>query len=69
MKDEKIKIVIDENGEIFVETDGILGPACVEEITKIMKDAAIAIEANKTDEYHMEQKVKTTQQQKTGLKK
>lgn len=69
MKDEKIKVIIDENGEIFVETDGILGPACVDEIAKIMKDAAIAVEANKTDEYHMGQLVKPAQKQRAGSKK
>lgn len=69
MTDEKIKVIIDENGEIFVETNGILGPACVDEIAKIMKDVGIAFESNKTDEYHMEQRVSPAQRQKAGLKK
>lgn len=54
MGEEIINIDIDENGEIFIETNGIKGPACTEEVEKLLKELAIVTDTNKSDEYFME---------------
>jgi len=62
-------VKINDQGEIEVETFGIRGPLCVEEINKLIQDIALTVETNKKDEYFMEPEVKTlsTIKQKRGL--
>lgn len=53
MTEEKIVIRInEETGEVSVETKGILGPSCIDEVDKILKDNATVYESHKTDEYY-----------------
>lgn len=54
MNEEKINIEIDENGEVFVETDGIKGPACIKEVEKLLNELAFISDTNKSDEYYMD---------------
>lgn len=54
MSEEIINIDIDENGAIFIETNGIKGPACVEEVERLFKELALVTDTNKSDEYFME---------------
>jgi len=59
MTEEKIVIRInEETGEINIETHGILGPSCVDEVDKILKDNATVYESHKTDEYYRTSTVK-----------
>lgn len=51
---EEISIEIDENGEIFIETNGIRGPACIDQVEELLKDLAVVSDTNKSDEYYME---------------
>ncbi|GAB7016334.1 hypothetical protein JCM10550A_17020 [Methanogenium cariaci] len=51
---EEITIEIDENGEIFIETNGIKGPACIAQVEELLKELAIVSDTNKSDEYYME---------------
>jgi len=69
MTEGKISIKIDENGELFIETHGILGPSCIDEITKIMDEIALITEVNKTDEYHMRQSVSQSVKGKQVVKR
>lgn len=57
MTEEKITIVIDDQGEMLVKTKRILGPACVEEVEKLLEEMALITEINRTDEYHMRENV------------
>ncbi|WP_062399203.1 DUF2997 domain-containing protein [Methanogenium cariaci] len=54
MMSEEITIEIDENGEIFIETNGIKGPACIAQVEELLKELAIVSDTNKSDEYYME---------------
>ena len=49
----KITVKIDEKGDILVETRGILGPSCLEEVKKLLEEIAAITEMRKTDEYYM----------------
>lgn len=64
MSEEKIIIKINEEGDIEVETFGIMGPICDEEIEKILKNIALTYEDTKKDEYFMEPEVNLTRKQK-----
>ena len=62
MREEKIIIKVDENGNLTMETKGIEGPACIEEINKLLDDNILIIESHKTDEYYIEGHVSATTQ-------
>ena len=57
MTEEEITVTIDEKGEMSVKTRGILGPACIDEVSRLLEELAIITEVNKTDEYHMKAQV------------
>ncbi len=57
MSEGKITVKINEKGEIVAETRNILGPSCLEEITKLLEEIAAITEVRKTDEYYMKTKV------------
>ena len=54
MGEEIINIEIGENGEVFIETNGIKGPACIDEVEKLLKELVFVTDMNKSDEYFME---------------
>ncbi|MBN2693333.1 DUF2997 domain-containing protein [bacterium] len=57
MKEEKIIIVIGEDGSISLETKGITGPICEEKLEEIMSGLEQnVISKKKTDEYYQEDK-------------
>lgn len=68
MADEKITIVIDENGEISIKTRGILGPTCVDEVNRLIEDLVLATDYKKTDEFYakVQKTTKTQVQAKRG---
>lgn len=70
MSEEKIVIKIKENGELSLETKGIFGPACIEEINKLIEDLALPLEYQKTDDFYTEITTitKTDHKVKGGLK-
>ena len=53
MTEERIQIIINEKGELIVESHGIQGPKCIDEIHKLLEDIALSVELEKTDEYYM----------------
>ena len=69
MTEEKITIKIDENGEMKIKTQGILGPTCVDEVDKLLKDIALTVNYTKTDEYYMKPQRITQTQSEVSLKR
>lgn len=65
MKETKIIVTIDKNGQIKSETKGIKGPSCVDELEELFKDIAHFDKVQKTDEYYQEE-ITTT---KTNVKR
>jgi hypothetical protein len=69
MEEQKVKITIKENGELFIETKGLHGPAGIEEINKMLEGIALAVDiSKKTDHHHMKGTVNTSQNIKLGLR-
>jgi hypothetical protein len=62
MGDEKIIIKVDDKGDLTIETKGIVGPACIKEVKKLLDDSIAIVDSHKTDEYYMEAKVSATSQ-------
>lgn len=62
MGEEKIIIKVDEKGDLTIETKGIVGPVCIEEVKKLLDDSIAIVDSHKTDEYYMEGKVSATSQ-------
>jgi len=54
MKEKKIVIDISQNGEIKAEAFGMVGPSCVEEINKLLKDLALETSSYKKPEYYQQ---------------
>lgn len=65
----KIQIVIeiDEDESVTMETHGIKGPKCVEEIKRVTKNLAPIESSQKTKEYYEEDKSKLKAKKKTTL--
>lgn len=51
--EEQIVIDFDENGEIIVNTKGIKGKACIDDVKRLLEDIATITHEHKTDEYYM----------------
>ena len=56
MSEERIDIVIDENGEIEIKTSGIKGKKCIDEVKNIIGEISEA-KIIKQDEYYQEEKL------------
>ena len=69
MTEEQIKITIDENGEMKIKTQGILGPTCVDEVNKLLEDIALAVNYTKTDEYYIKPQRVTQTKSEVSLKR
>lgn len=57
MSEEKIILKIDDKGDLTIETKGIVGPACIEEVKKLLSESIAIVDSHKTDEYYMEEKI------------
>lgn len=68
MVEGKINIKINEKGELEVKTHGIYGPACIEEVNKLLEELALITSCIKTDEYHMGVHVKERSPAKQEVK-
>lgn len=68
MSEQKIIIRANEKGELSVETKGIHGPTCVDEINKLLDEIAFITDRKNTDEYYMKGTVKAQSNVKVGLK-
>jgi len=69
--DEEIIIEINsETGQLNINTEGIKGELCVDEVNKLIDGLAMATEWNLTDEYYQEAQARNTkkEQQKLGGK-
>jgi hypothetical protein len=64
MKEYKIEIEIDENGNIKAETKGMEGEVCVSELDGILEGLGEISEEKKKPEYYKKQK--TTNRVKVG---
>jgi hypothetical protein len=51
MDEQKIVVKIDENGDMNAETFGFDGQACVDELSKLMKNLAVVTAERKKSEY------------------
>lgn len=69
MTEGKIEVKINEKGEIAVETHGILGPACLDEVNKLLENIAAITSVNKTDEYYMKGNVSIQRSVKQEVKR
>ncbi len=65
----KIQIVIeiDEEDNVTMETHGIKGPKCVDEIKRVTKNLAPIESTQKTKEYYEEDKSKLKAKKKTSI--
>ena len=61
MKEYKIEVEIDENGNIKAETKGMEGKVCVDELDQILAGLGEITEDKKKPEYYKQQKVTKTQ--------
>lgn len=52
----------------MVETRGILGPSCLEEVNKLLKEIASVTEVRKTDEYYLKGKAHVQTRAKQEVK-
>lgn len=68
MAEGKITVKINEKGEIMMETRGILGPSCLEEVNKLLEEIASVTEVKKTDEYYMKGKAQVQTSVKQEVK-
>ncbi len=59
MKEQRINIIINEDGSLDLKTDGIKGEACLSEVEELLDELADIKEVKKTDEYY--QKVNVSQ--------
>ena len=59
MKEQRINIIINEDGSLDLKTDGIKGESCLSEVEEILNELADIKEVKKTDEYY--QKVNVSQ--------
>lgn len=51
-EEESIRVEIDEKGFIVVKAKGMSGPACIDGVTRLLKEIAVITEIDKTDEYY-----------------
>lgn len=59
MKEQRINIIINEDGSLDLKTDGIKGEACLSEVEELLDELVDIKEVKKTDEYY--QKVNVSQ--------
>lgn len=59
MKEQRINIIINEDGSLDLKTDGIKGESCLSEVEELLDELADIKEVKKTDEYY--QKVNVSQ--------
>ena len=52
MDDQKIIVEIDQKGFITVKAKGMTGAACIDGVTRLLKDIAVITDIDKTDEYY-----------------
>ncbi len=60
MAEQTITITIDQNGKINVETIGLKGEMCFDELQELLGNEADLLSVKKTDEYFQKQTIKTT---------
>lgn len=54
MRERTIEVTIDEEGNVFAETKGIIGPICVEELDSILAGLEGEREVKNTGDYYKE---------------
>ena len=59
MKEQRINIIINEDGSLDLKTDGIKGESCLSEVEELLDELADIKEVKKTNEYY--QKVNVSQ--------
>jgi len=64
MAEQKITLIIDEEGAISAKTEGFKGEACVEALESLLEEITVS-QSRTTDEYHQKvvTSVKTTVKQ------
>ena len=67
--EEKILIEFDENGEIVVETRGIKGKACLDDVKDLLEGVATITHEHKTDEYYSGNSIKNVIDSRIEVKK
>ena len=50
MKEQRINIIINEDGSLDLKTDGIKGESCLSEVEELLDELADIKEVEKTDE-------------------
>ena len=66
MAEQRIVVIIDENGKINAKTDGIKGEVCIEELQKILGEVADLESVSKTDEYYQHNELHAKNIQRVG---
>ena len=68
MTEGKITVKVNEKGEMVVETKNIVGPACLDEVSKLLEEIASITDVRKTDEYYMKTDVQVQTQAKQEVR-
>ncbi len=67
MKEEKIIVIINEDGSMELETKGIKGPVCEDALNELLEDMnEEIIEIKKTPEYYQKVDLKNINKVKRG---
>lgn len=69
MDEEKVTVEIDEKGFIRATAKGLSGPACIDGVTRLLKDIAVISSIDKTDDYYGQVGVKTETESKIKTKR
>jgi hypothetical protein len=69
MDEEKVTVEIDEKGFIRATAKGLSGPACIDGVTRLLKDIAVISSIDKTDEFYGQVRVKNETESKLKTKR
>lgn len=67
--EEKIVLEFDENGEIVVETKGIRGASCLDDVKKLLEGVAVITHEHKASEFYSGAKVTSTTEAKVKVRR
>lgn len=63
MPEQKIVLTIDDEGGIIAKTSGFKGESCLTALDELLELEGVVSNVKKTDEYHQQVVIRTTQHQ------
>lgn len=64
MPEQKVTIIIDDEGSITAKTSGFKGETCLDALEELLEIDGVVSSVKKTDEYHQTQLINQTHIQK-----